>query len=610
MSWLRPDWLWLLIPAAALLLLSELFVRRLRARDLKRFAGSRTLAARPPSGGRYRLLCWAALSIVLALAGPQWGRRLVESPLHGIDLMAVLDTSRSMNVRDVEPDRIGRARRELLDLAERFSAGRLGLIAFGGSGDLVCPLTHDRAGFMSFVREVDPLLTAQGGTSIGAGLERALSALDSKSPVKQVILLLSDGENLQQDERVTAASWTAYSRGVVIHSMVVGADSGGRVPAGSLDGSGFVRDEQDREVVSRPNGELLKAIAERTGGLYLEAAGEPFPLARLVRERLTDLELSAGGKAWRAEPADRSVWFLSLALLLLLSPFLIESQRALFRTARVSALPLLMIAPLIAGGSGAADSARQGVASFERGDFLAAQRSFEEAFQQDPQSAEIGFDLAVCACALGQFEQAARGFERSRLLAGPQLSAKAAFGAGLARARQARRVVEQAGEQPSGLGAAIALLRRSRIEFVEALRLGYGRPAAVDLELVTQSLRDLEQKLASANQSGTDQKRDGSSDQQAPPASDQSEGQAGPDSEDPESNQDNPSAADQEQDRQDASREASLNAPSEEPSRLPGGMFREEAGNLEEIVRRYDRERRQYDQERARQGRARTERDW
>ena len=609
MSWLRPDWLWFLIPAAALPLIVELFARRRVRRDFARFAGERALKKRPPRVGRYRLLGLAFLPVVLALAGPRWGHRLVESPLHGIDLMVVLDASRSMKVQDLAPDRIGRAQRELFDLAERFDAGRLGLIVFGGSGELLCPLTHDRAGFLTFARDVDPLLTAEGGTSIGAGLDRALAALDSKSPVDKVILLLTDGENLKQDERLSAASWKAYSRGVVIHTVLIGTASGGPVPADPEDGGGFVRDERGQPVISRADGDLLRRIAERTGGLFLSAESVPFPVARLVRERLSDLKLSSTGQALRLQPVDRSGWFLTLAFVLLLLPFLRETWRALSARVRIPVLPLVFVAPLLLGGSGALDFAREGLSRFERGEFQAARESFEQAFQRDPDSAAIGFDLAACSYALGRYEQAARDFDRARRLARPPLLAKAAFGAGLARARQAAQIAEQAGRERSDLASAVLLLRESKLDFVEALRAGYGRPAAVNLELVTRSLRDLRRRLEAEPDGGEGRgERDSGAEPPPEPKTGSGEQQSSGEDQGQDPNQSNrPAQANRER---DASGEGTANAPAEPSSRLPGGLFREEAGQLEEIVRRYDRERRQYDREQARRGRARTERDW
>ena len=163
MSFLRPDWLLFLAFAALLLPAAILLRRQIRRVDLSRFAGSRAVWAWSAFPGRLRFLSAALLLTLLALAGPEWGTALVEAPVKGIDLVAVVDASLSMSARDSQPDRLGLAKRELLDLAREFQGGRLGLVTFGGAGDLVCPLTHDRAGFASFVREVDPLLTPKGG---------------------------------------------------------------------------------------------------------------------------------------------------------------------------------------------------------------------------------------------------------------------------------------------------------------------------------------------------------------------------------------------------------------------------------------------------------------
>ncbi|MFH0945913.1 MAG: VWA domain-containing protein [Planctomycetota bacterium] len=610
MNFLRPDWLWFVALAALLFPVAALVRRGLRRVDLDRFAGSRAVFAWGASPGRLRFLSAALLLALAALAGPEWGTELVEAPIAGVDLIAVVDVSLSMRARDSQPDRLGLAKRELTDLSREFQGGRLGLVTFGGAGDLVCPLTHDRAGFASFVQEIDPLLTSKGGTSIGAGLERALAAFDPESRAQRAILLISDGENLQDDERIEAGSWTAYSQGVVIHSVRVGSKYGGKVPRDPLAGGGFLQDEAGRDVISVPDSRLLQTISNRTGGLFLDADLEPFPVSVILKERLNGARTGVSGMALREAPVDRYRWCLALGLLLLLLPCGRREARPIPASVPLALLLLLLLLPFTFGGSTASDLAREAVRQFDQGEFEEAFRQFEQAFLADPESAEIGFDLAVTAYRLGRYDQASRGFDRVERQAQPLLSAKAAFGGGVARAREAAAIVAQAGDDLGRLGPAVTLLRQARGQLVRALRLGYGRPAAVDLELVTLSLFDLERRMRGQRDPGGGQgKQDQEEGPQEPAEKDDSQAEGNPDQNAGEEQPTDPAGGDR-TDGQKADREGSVDSLADLPTRLPGGMFREEARNLERIVQRYERDRREYDHRRAQKTRAGVERDW
>jgi hypothetical protein len=65
----------------------------------------------------------------------------------GLDLVICVDTSRSMLVQDVKPDRLTRAKREVHGLLDKLqtSGDRVALVAFSGDVRAVAPLTHDQA---------------------------------------------------------------------------------------------------------------------------------------------------------------------------------------------------------------------------------------------------------------------------------------------------------------------------------------------------------------------------------------------------------------------------------------------------------------------------------
>ena len=87
---------------------------------------------------------WAACALaILALAGPTWERLPVPAVRSSEALVVVLDLSRSMDVGDVEPSRLARAKLKLLSMLQRRDNGQTGLVVFSAHAFTVTPLTTD-----------------------------------------------------------------------------------------------------------------------------------------------------------------------------------------------------------------------------------------------------------------------------------------------------------------------------------------------------------------------------------------------------------------------------------------------------------------------------------
>ena len=130
---------------------------------------------------RVALVMFGALGMATALLGPVRGYTLREVQRRGVDLVLCLDTSRSMWVQDLKPDRLSRARREMRGLLDSLEGDRVGVIAFSGDARLVAPLTHDRSTLTHFIETLSPEDNMRGGTHVGGALSRALGLFDGRS---------------------------------------------------------------------------------------------------------------------------------------------------------------------------------------------------------------------------------------------------------------------------------------------------------------------------------------------------------------------------------------------------------------------------------------------
>jgi len=270
---------------------------------------------------RVALVMCGAIGMAVALLGPVRGYTLREVQRRGVDLVLCLDTSRSMWVQDLKPDRLSRAKREMRGLLELLESDRVGVIAFSGDARLVAPLTHDRKTLTHFIETLSPADNMRGGTHVGGALERALELFDGRTGSHEAICLLTDGEDLEGEGLAVAE--VAAQRGIRVYVVGMGTSGGGKIPLGG----GFVRDETGQEVVSVLQGDTLRAIAETTGGEYLSAEASPFPLEELYGKRISKLDARDLWAGKVRVPHDRYQWPLVLALACMVTGFGMRERR-------------------------------------------------------------------------------------------------------------------------------------------------------------------------------------------------------------------------------------------------------------------------------------------
>ena len=155
--------------------------------------------ARASAGGwlRLALLLLGAAGLVVALARPQWGIVREKVEREGVDVVLVLDTSGSMATADVAPSRFFLARQALLQLIARLEGDRFALVAFEGEAYPLVPLTLDADALGLFLETVEPGIVPAPGTSLGVGLAKGLEAFVDKERRNKVMVLVSDGEDLE-----------------------------------------------------------------------------------------------------------------------------------------------------------------------------------------------------------------------------------------------------------------------------------------------------------------------------------------------------------------------------------------------------------------------------
>lgn len=309
--------LWL-IPAAALLFI---WTARRRRRDLHRLIGPKLSGRLAASVSRRRrtwkavCLLLALLTAVLALARPQYGRKLRMIQRKGIDIVIALDTSDSMLAEDIKPNRLERAKQEIASLIDRLRGDRVALVAFAGEAFIQCPLTSDYGAAKMFLDIIDQSI--EPGTAVGQAIRTGTAVFQEKERKYKAIILITDGEDHRSDP--LAAAGEAARSGVRIYTIGVGSPGGTPIPIRDEGGAliEYKKDRQGQTVLSRLDEVTLQRIARETGGRYYRATTGEMELERILEE-LESMEKKELASQEYDLREDRYQYFL-LATVILLS---------------------------------------------------------------------------------------------------------------------------------------------------------------------------------------------------------------------------------------------------------------------------------------------------
>lgn len=277
----------------------------------------------------------AVLLAFVAIARPQMGYEWREVKRKGIDILFAVDTSRSMLAEDLTPNRLERARLGILDFVARLEGDRVGLIPFAGSAFALCPLTLDYEAFRESLNALDTDLIPCQGTDLASAIKEAGRLFDENGNNHRVLILLTDGEDLQGD--VIDAAKEAAKKGMAIYTVGVGSPEGATIPIPLRNGrTDFVRDETGKVVKTTLDETTLKKIAEETNALYVPLGRGAEGLNTLYQEKLRLVPKTEQDQRMERIPLERFEWPLGAAIGLLLLEFFLKDRR---RVKKPRALP-------------------------------------------------------------------------------------------------------------------------------------------------------------------------------------------------------------------------------------------------------------------------------
>ncbi len=326
----NPEWAWLLLVVPVFVLIFMLS-RYWRRKSLKRFGRESILMQMAPLASEIRpwikfsLLMLAFGMMVVAAINPQTGSRMEEARREGVDIVVALDVSRSMLAQDVRPSRLDRAKLAVNRLIDGLGQDRFGLVVFAGTAHTQIPLTTDLQAAKMLLQSVNTETVSVQGTAIGKAIERALASFPENNSQSMAIILISDGE-CHQDNRLEYAQ-LATGKGIRIHTVGIGSHEGAPIPVfenGNI--TGFLRDNEGNTVITRYDEQMMRQLAEATGGVFRHGRGADMGLDSILEE-IRALEKEQYETSIFVEYESRFHYFAALAVLLLILEFILRDRK-------------------------------------------------------------------------------------------------------------------------------------------------------------------------------------------------------------------------------------------------------------------------------------------
>ena len=372
---LRPFWLLGLVPACLLVLL--LLRKKSNVGSWKGVISPHLLPhliqgnAHKPSPWPYVFLALCLGMGTIAMAGPTW-KKLPQAVQKKINAqVVVLDLSLSMYADDILPTRLARAKHKLSDILNKTDEGLTGLVVFSGTPHVVSPLTDDTNTIMSMVNSLSPdIMPIKGSRTIDA-LKKAKDVLLQSGLNEGHIILMTD--EIEANLAPQAKQFLDTSK-MPVSIYAIGTNAGApiRLPNGS-----FVKNQAGGIVVVKTNERTMREAANKLRGRFTTISATDDDInyllghkTSLLQDEVKDTERDFD--AWE----EMGHW-----LVLLILPFAAAGYRKGW-------LGMLILPVLLASNSSdlQADTwenlwvtpNQQGAKAYEEGNFGKAQTLFED----------------------------------------------------------------------------------------------------------------------------------------------------------------------------------------------------------------------------------------
>jgi len=323
----HPEYLYLLLVVPVLIGVF-IYTKIQRRRNINKFGNPELLAGLMPNVSfirpqvKFYLQLTSVLLLIIVLAQPQFGTRQEKEKRKGIEVMIALDVSNSMMAQDVQPSRLEKAKQVLSKLVDGMTNDKIGLVVFAGDAYTQLPITVDYVSAKMFLSTISPQLVPRQGTAIGSAIDLAIKSFGTKSGAGRAIIVITDGEN-HEDDAIGAAKLAAENN-ILVNVIGMGKVEGSPIPVpGTMS---FWKDKDGNVVVSKLNETMCKEIAIAGKGIYVHADNSNSAF-RIITKELDKLGKSDIKTSVFSEYNEQFQSFALLALVILIIDFFIFDRK-------------------------------------------------------------------------------------------------------------------------------------------------------------------------------------------------------------------------------------------------------------------------------------------
>ena len=427
--------LWLLVTVPVFIAAYVWYTLRKR-RQLEEFGDKELVEALMPNASRVRpnvkfsILMVALVLLIIAAARPQWGENEHTEKRQGIEAIIALDISNSMLAEDVAPNRLDRAKQMLSKLIDKMVDDKVGLVVFAGDAFVQLPITCDYVSAKMFLNSIKPELIKTQGTAIGQALSTSIRCFGEQSEASRAIILITDGENHEDDAVAVAAR--AKEMGIKVLVVGIGKPEGAQNPMPGT--NNFRKDREGNVVVSRLNEDMCREIAKAGDGIYVRCDNTN-TATKAIQKELDTLATQDIETQVFTDYNEQFQSFALIALLLLVIDFFVFNrknkaitkmdifgQRTMDKGQRTKIFGLIAILLMCSSVSFAQKEStdiRKGNRQYKGQNFTEAEVDYRRALETNKNSYEAHYNLGDAlfkqdkyAEAQAEFETAARMLDK------------------------------------------------------------------------------------------------------------------------------------------------------------------------------------------------------
>jgi len=347
-------------------------------------------------------LCGFALSGLVQPDGTQKINR------KGIDIMIALDVSKSMLAQDIQPSRLERAKQVISKIIDNAPDDKIGLVIFAGRAYLQMPMTVDHEAAKMFLSTASPDDVPTQGTVISQALKMCYAAFNPKEKTYKTIILISDGED-HDDDAIKIARQLGKV-GIMVNTVGIGSPQG--APIMDPETNSYKTDNKGNTVITKLNEEELSNIAKDGNGLY-QLYTSTNEVANNIKNKLSLIgQVSTLSDSSFESFKQYFQYLLAAAFLLLVIEFFISEKKKLNKKIATALVFFLFLSSSLFAQN-AKNEIIKGNEAYKKNNYDAAENSYQDALKIADNNTIASYNLGNTLYKKDNTDEAVKAFDNT-----------------------------------------------------------------------------------------------------------------------------------------------------------------------------------------------------